>query len=80
MNILETKATEIKITFFGQKKRRNTFIITNLKERIKDLDDSFFDSDFVCERLAGILSCISCTIYNKKKLGIIKLSNTLFGE
>jgi abequosyltransferase len=54
------------------KNKKPLFIITNLKERIKDLDDSFFDSDFVCERLAGILSCMSCTIYNKKKLGIIK--------
>lgn len=54
------------------KKKKPLFIITNLKERIKDLNDSFFDSDFVCQRLAGILSCMSCTIYNKKKLGTIK--------
>jgi abequosyltransferase len=54
------------------KKYSPLFIITNLKGRIKKLNDSFLKPDFVCQRLAGILSCISCTIYNKKILGIIK--------
>ena len=48
------------------------FFIINLKEKIKYLKESYVEADFVCERLAGILSCISCTIYNKNKLGKIK--------
>lgn len=53
-------------------KKKPLFIITNLKGRIKDLNDSFLEPNFVCQRLAGILSCVSCTIYNKKNLGVIK--------
>ena len=56
------------------KKKKPLFTIINLKERIKNLNDSYFDSDFVSQKLAGILSCISCVVYNKQKLGKIKFS------
>ena len=56
------------------KKKKPLFTIINLKERIKNLNDSYFDSDFVSQKLAGILSCMSCVVYNKQKLGKIKFS------
>jgi glycosyltransferase involved in cell wall biosynthesis len=48
------------------------FFIINLKEKIKSLEDSYVDANFVCEKLSGILSCVSCGIYNKNLLGKIK--------
>lgn len=48
------------------------FIIINLKEKIKLLEDSYVDSNFVCEKLSGVLSCVSCVIYNRDLLGKIK--------
>ena len=55
-------------------KKKPLFTIINLKERIKNLNDHYFDSDFVGQNLAGILSCMSCVVYNKQKLGKIKFS------
>ena len=49
-----------------------TFFIVNLKERIKNLKEKYVEANLVCERLSGILSCLSCVIYNKARLGNIK--------
>jgi len=46
------------------------FFIVNLKEKIK-LQESYVEANFVCEKLSGILSCVSCGIYNKNLLGKI---------
>lgn len=56
------------------KKKTPLFTIINLKNRIKNLNDHYFDSDFVCQKLSGILSCMACVVYNKQKLGKIKFS------
>ena len=48
------------------------FFIVNLKDKIKLFKDSYVDSNFACEKLSGILSCVSCGIYNKNLLGKIK--------
>ena len=56
------------------------FILTNLKGIIKNLNDGPVDSDIVFERLSGILSCISCTIYNKEKLGKIKFKEVTWSR
>ena len=48
------------------------FFIVNIKEKIKLFKDSYVDANFTCEKLSGILSCISCVIYNKNLLGKIK--------
>lgn len=48
------------------------FFIVNLKEKIKLFKESYVDANFACEKLSGILSCISCGIYNKNLLGKIK--------
>jgi glycosyltransferase involved in cell wall biosynthesis len=51
------------------------FFIINLKEHIKILKDKYMQADFVCEKISGVLSCISCIIYNKDKLGNINFKN-----
>jgi glycosyltransferase involved in cell wall biosynthesis len=48
------------------------FFIINLNNKIKLLEDSYVDANFTCENLSGVLSCISCGIYNKSILGQIK--------
>jgi glycosyltransferase involved in cell wall biosynthesis len=50
------------------------FFIVNLKEHIKNLKEEYMDAKLVFEKLTGILSCLSCTIYNKAKLGNIKFN------
>jgi|UPI00040893DE abequosyltransferase len=50
------------------------FFIINLKEHIKNLKEEYMDAKLVFEKLTGILSCLSCTIYNKAKLGNIKFN------
>lgn len=55
-----------------------TFFIVNLKERIKNLKEKYVEANLVCERLSGILSCLSCAIYNKARLGNIKFKNKPF--
>jgi len=52
------------------------FFIINLKNKIKSLEDSYVDANFTCENLSGILSCISCGIYNKNILGKIKFEKS----
>jgi abequosyltransferase len=54
------------------------FLIVNLHEKIKHLKESYIEADFVCEKLSGILSCISCIIYNRSKLGTIKFKKKPF--
>lgn len=44
------------------------FFVVNLNKKIKYLKESYIEADIVCEKLAGILSCISCIIYNRSKL------------
>lgn len=48
------------------------FFIINFNEKIKLLKDSYVDANFACEKLSGILSCVSCGIYNKNLLGKIE--------
>jgi glycosyltransferase involved in cell wall biosynthesis len=50
------------------------FFIVNLKEHIKNLKEEYMEANLVFEKLTGILSCLSCIIYNKAKLGNIKFN------
>ena len=54
------------------------FFIVNLHEKIKYLKESYVEADFVCEKLSGIISCISCIIYNRSRLGTIKFKKKPF--
>ena len=47
------------------------FLITNLEGRKKNFIKSKVNFNVVCKELSGILSCLSCVVYNKKKLGKI---------
>jgi len=50
------------------KKRFPLFILINLKGRVKKIEEKYVSANFVCQKLSGIMSCISCIIYNKAKL------------
>lgn len=54
------------------------FFIVNLKEHVKILKDKYLEANFVCEKISGVLSCLSCIIYNKDKLGNINFKNISF--
>jgi glycosyltransferase involved in cell wall biosynthesis len=58
------------------KNSSSLFLIINLKNRIKNINEMFVDADFVCEKLAGVLSCSGCAIYNRARLGKIIIGNT----
>lgn len=58
------------------KNNSSLFLIINLKNRIKNINEMLVDADFVCEKLAGVLSCMGCTIYNRTRLGKIIIGNT----
>jgi len=57
------------------KKNSPLFIITNLENRKKNFIKSELSFDTVSKELLGILSCLSCTIYNKNLL-----RNIVFNE
>lgn len=58
------------------KNSSSLFLIINLKNRIKNINENFVDADFACENLAGVLSCIGCVVYNKAQLGKITFKNS----
>jgi glycosyltransferase involved in cell wall biosynthesis len=58
------------------KNNSSLFLLINLKNRIKNINEMLYDADFVCEKLAGVLSCMGCTIYNRARLGKIIIGNT----
>jgi abequosyltransferase len=57
------------------KNSSSLFLIINLKNRIKNINENFVDADFVCENLAGVLSCMGCVVYNRALLGKIIFKN-----
>jgi len=59
---------------FKIKRHSPLFFIINLKEKIKNLKEEYKEANLVFEKLTGILSCLSCIIYNKVKLGNIKFN------
>jgi hypothetical protein len=63
-----------KILFKIKKSHSPLFFIINLKNHIKNLKAKYIKGNFVFEKLSGILSCLSCIIYNKAKLGNIKFN------
>ena len=58
------------------KNSSSLFLIINLKNRIKNINEMLVDADFVCEKLAGVLSCSGCAIYNRARIGKIIIGNT----
>jgi abequosyltransferase len=63
-----------KILFKIKKRNSPLFFIINLKDHIKNLKEKYIKANLVFEKLSGILSCLSCIIYNKAKLGNIKFN------
>jgi len=53
------------------KNTSSLFLITNLEGRKKNFTKSQLDFSLVFEELSGIISCLSCVVYNKRLLGKI---------